>query len=249
MKYQFNKQIIVAVMCGVTGLFSGNALASVSFNSYATVNFSVVSINGASSDYSGLTMFGSFMRSGDDFPEVWTYTSGDASVTDNNPEIPVVSGPVVVGSSFSHTFAFNGDVSDGFINLNHLGAYELGFSNAAAEPFDITLNFSYEISSTIDGQDGFSDVTIEYYDDAVGGYYIDNIFASSEEPELASAVNENSSQLTFTLDQNTSRIFNVDVAQTATLEASPVPLPATAWMFLSGLLGVLGVKKRRITMA
>ncbi len=42
-----------------------------------------------------------------------------------------------------------------------------------------------------------------------------------------------------------SKMLSANVATDGNSEASPVPLPAAAWSFLLGLMGILGLKKRK----
>jgi hypothetical protein len=251
MNYSVKKLAIAVSVFGSMSLFAHNAVASVAFDSYATINFSVASISADGGAYSGgLSTSGSFLRSGDYFPDIWTDTTGDANVTDNNPEIPAISGPVVVGTNFSHSFALDGSASNGMIDFDQVGWYDLGFkiNDNVLQVFDITLNFSYDIHSQVTGQEGVTGVSIEYFDDVFETYGYDLVEASSVQPELAIAQSINGGQMTFTLDPfNNSRIFYVNVNHTGHLEASPVPLPPSAWLFLSGVFGVFGLKKRNVS--
>ncbi|WAR46477.1 hypothetical protein [Methylomonas rapida] len=236
-----------AVAIAVIGMFVSNAddaVASTSFNSYATLDFAIGSITGASTDYSGLEMTASFSR----FYESYTSVTGDGGIHDDNPDIPFISGPMLVGSSFTHTFAFDGGVSDGAIDYNHLGLYDIGFVNNGSEAFDITLNMSYRLFAEVAGDStAFSSVMIGYSDDLGEFYGVDSIDAAGYLP-ITSAFSEYAAPYTFTLAAGDSKMFYIDINHYGYLEANaaPVPLPAAAWSFLAGLLGIVGMKKRKL---
>ncbi|MGR8930713.1 MAG: VPLPA-CTERM sorting domain-containing protein [Gammaproteobacteria bacterium] len=248
MKNQFNKQAAVTVAALAIGISVNDsafaALTGVSFNGYATVNFSITDIAGSTADYSGLEMTGSFMRSGADFPAVYTIATGDGSVVDNNPEILPTPSAVNIGDSFDHTFSLAGSVSDGKIDYDQVAWYDLGFVNNGADPFDITLDFSYDLSTQVQGHDGTTGINITYWDwDTPDVSFSDAISATSVSG-LSSDHRSNAVQYSFTLDPGAYKGFGIDLGHSGYLEASPVPLPAAVWPFLTGLAGV-GLRKRK----
>lgn len=246
MKNQVNNYAVALAVVGMFVLNVGDAFASTSFSSYSTLSFSIDNITGASADYSGLEMSGSFVR----FFESYTSVTGNGGVHDDNPDIPFTFGPMLVGSSFTHTFAFDGGVSDGTIDYNHVGLYDIGFVNNGSESFDVTLNLSYQLFAAAVGDNtAQASVTMGYADDLGEIYGGDSIDAASYLP-IASAFSEYSGPFTFTLDAGGSRMFYIDVNHYGYLEANaaPVPLPAAAWSFLMGLLGIVGLKKRKLAL-
>lgn len=247
MRNQINKQAVAMTIIGMATLYAGEAAASASFVSNATVNFSVANITSASGDLSGLEMTGSFMRSGDGFPFVYTAIAGEARVIDDNPEITETTSALHVGDAFSHSFALDGLVLDGAIDFNQVAWYDLGFVNHGSESLDVTLDFSYELSTEIAGQGGTTGVRIEYWDWAdPETVTLAGIDATTEIPDAFEGYASNIAQITFTLDQNSpSKAFGINVNHTGFLEAAPVPLPAAVWPFLTGLMGIAGLGKRK----
>jgi len=249
----YNKGLGVVALSGTLALLSNQAVASVAFDSYANINFSVesISVSGGGTYTGGVSMSGSFMRSGDYFPETWAIKDGDANILDNNPEITAVSGPVPVGAGFSHSFALSGNVSSGLVDLNQVGWYDLVFTNSALEVFDVTLNYSFEINTSVVGQEGNTSVSVEYYDDHFDLWSIYDVSASSAQPELSSDGKTITGQFVFTLNPFTGDPFDnqrslyVDVGHTAYLSPAPVPVPAAAWLFVSGVFGLMGLNKRK----
>ena len=250
MTNQFNLKMAAMALINVLAIYAGDAAASAAFTSHTTVGFSVENIVGNSGDLGSLKMSGAFMRSGNDFPVTWTNITGDASVTDVNPELEPVLSNVSVGDIYHHTFALNGQVSDGAIDFNQVGWYKFGFVNQGSGSFDITLNFSYQLFTEVTGQVGSTSILIGYQDE--NGLYegADFIEATTQSAELLNSVVKNVSSsggpFTFTLDSSTpSMNLYVNVNHVGYLEASPVPLPTAVWAFLTGLIGVIGLGKRR----
>ncbi len=62
---------------------------------------------------------------------------------------------------------------------------------------------------------------------------------------LAVSADRLSTLIPFHPDAGASKILSENVATDGNSEASPVPLPAAAWSFLLGLMGILGLKKRK----
>lgn len=253
MKNQFYLKSAATALFGLYAVFTGEAFASASFSSQSVVNFSIEDVVGISSDLSSLAMSGSFMRSGDEFPVTWTQTTGDATVVDDNPELEPAITTVAIGGTYSHSFSLSGQASDGMIDYNQVGWYKLGFVNNGPDSFDITLKFSYQLSSDVLGAAvGGNSVLIGYEDDSGVYQGYDYIEAMAQAPELsnAAAVNGGPFTFTFTLDaSNPSKDFYVNVNHVGYLEASPVPVPAAVWPFLTGLLGMVGMSKRKLLLA
>ncbi|MGY6276961.1 hypothetical protein [Methylomonas sp. MgM2] len=241
---QFNKNLVALAAALAFGANANNAGAATTFSNDVTLNFSIANVTG-SGDLSSLEMAGSFMRSGDGFPYVFTETTGDASVNDNNPEIPEAFSSVNIGASFAHGFNLGGSVSDGTIDLNQVAWYDLGITNNGPDTFDITLDFSYDLTAQVQGQNGFAGIDIAYWDwDDESTNYMDSVGASTSTNSTGHSA-PGPMQFSFTLGPGGYKGFGVDVAHTAYLEAAPVPLPAAAWPFLSGLIGIAALRKRK----
>jgi hypothetical protein len=74
-----------------------------------------------------------------------------------------------------------------------------------------------------------------------------NIWVNAAIPAGSANNGANNSMIApFTLDSVPSKTFYADATINGSLQqASPVPLPAAVWSFLIGLLGILGLKKRK----
>jgi hypothetical protein len=60
------------------------------------------------------------------------------------------------------------------------------------------------------------------------------------------AAASNSGGFSIILAPGQSGFYLADVVINGNLAAAPVPLPAAAWSFLAGLLGIVGMKKRKL---
>jgi len=241
MKNQFNKTAVKLFLTASFIFSVSDAAASVSFDTSSVLSFSVTSITG---DNGNLSVSTSFLRSGDGFPSTWTNTTGDASVTDNNPEIPLLDAPLLSGNIFSHTLSMHGAVTNGNIDFNQVGWYDLGFNNGGTESVDIALNISYQLFGHVIGNGGSVSVSVNYADDLGNNLGTDLVEASSF-GSANPAISAYSSPFSFTLAGGESKAFYIDVNHVGYLEAAPVPLPAAVWSFLAGLLSILGFKKRK----
>jgi len=225
-------KIIIKTLFTLTGLAMlgiTNVQASSSFNSRSALSFSIGGI------YAGLDVTGSFAQAGP--PDSFVFATGDASVTANNP--PVLSLPL----DFTHLFAVSGNVSNGDVTSSHIGRYELGFTNISAQSYNINLTLSYDLLANTAGQFANSDVILDFLDDEST---LGNVWVNAASPAGSASNGANNSMNTlFTLAPGLSKTFYTDVTINGSLQASPVPLPAAVWSFLAGLLGILGLKKRK----
>lgn len=237
-----NKPMLLAMALLLTG--APAAWASSSFNSAATLTYTIDSIVNQTypGDLSGLEILGSFRQqlagaayADGDAPDV--YISGDGAVTADNP-------PLDVGGGFSHTFAVSGSVNDGSVYSHQLGRYGLAFTNTGSDSYAISLHLNYALQAGANGDFAASTVSVDYfnsdglllsgYDEAVASFVAANV--------IQSGVSE---AFSFLLDSGKAEGLYAKVRIDADLQAAPVPLPAAVWTFLAGLLGILGIKKRK----
>lgn len=228
-------------------LMADVAAAGVTFGSNADLSFAIGNIvetgTGAAVDYSGLNIYGLMVREADPFL-AWTNISGDGVVNDAQQEIPYMEGPVSVGNFFTNAFNINGSVNDGAIDLNQTAYYDVGLVNNSSFSFDVTLNLSYTLSSQVSGPSDSGNVgaTINFMDDAFSTILADSVDGVSGLPGYSQVSN---AFYTFTIGPDEFKTFYVDVNHNGQLEASPVPLPAAIWPFMTGLLAMVGLRKRK----
>ncbi|NJA04946.1 hypothetical protein HC024_04195 [Methylococcaceae bacterium WWC4] len=245
MRFKIKSVLIVAVFALVMA-GTNNAAASVTFSSLANLSFSIANIETSASDLSDLEFSASFVRLGADFPATFIDLTGDGVVFDTTEEFATGVKPVQVGTSFSHEFDLAGGVSAGAIDYSQVGWYDVGFNNLGVNSYSITMSYSYSLSTEIVGNDGVTSVGIHYTDSDGLIDQFDEALASSLITGLSSGTKQFSGSFTFTLDGvSNAKTFYIDLNHSGNLlSAAPVPLPAAAWSFLIGLLGVLGFNKK-----
>lgn len=248
---RLKKFLPLVFLTGLPLIGLSNAQASSEFSSYATIGFSIEGISNVT-DFNGIGVITSDLGiSGSFEQDVSSYDNltGDALINDLNPD-EFGEIPPLVGTSYEHTFSIFGNVNNGSAASYHLGLYGFTlFNQSDIDTYTFNLGFSYLLSASASGENSDTDVFIDYFSDE------DLSFTGSDHLNHSSVFSGpvadvgNSGPFNITLAPGEAAFYLADVVIKANLMATPVPLPATAWMFLSGLLGVFGVKKRRITMA
>ncbi|WP_132325230.1 hypothetical protein [Methylomonas methanica] len=218
-----------------------NVQASSSFNSQATISFGV---NGVAN---GVTATSAYAPADAAFSYVFSAPGSVGAV------VPASENAVAVpslGFDVAHTFAVNGYASAGSFNSQHIGWYQLDFLNESSQDQQIALTLNYTLQAVTQG-DADTDVVLDF-SDAISSQLLGNAFfnngllnVTSYGPALAIAGDKSFITYTFTLGQGEARSFFADVTINGTLQPAAVPLPAAVWSFLAGLMGILGVKKRK----
>jgi hypothetical protein len=240
-----NHGLLCAVLIGGSLLSTQAAEADVTFSSSAALTFTINSITNLNpehpNDLSGLEVLGSFEQANDP-SYFYAVTSGDGAVTANNPSVL----PVAVSDSFSHSFAVSGSVLNGTVDSYHTGWFNLDFNNTGSDSYDIDLTLDYQLNAEASGLFANSSVALDYG-------YTGNSFTGSDRLDAFTFAGfphdtnnlTGSNGLIFTLGSGSTNSFFADAVITGTL--APVPVPAAIWFFASGLLGVIGLNKRKLT--
>ena len=247
---QLKKILPLVFLAGLPLIGLSNAQASSEFSSSATIGFLIEGISNDTDVYelgvitSDLGISGSF---GQDVP--YDIITGDALINDLNPD-EFGEIPPLVGNSYEHTFSIFGSVNNGSAASYHLGFYGFTlFNQSDIDTYTFNLGFSYLLSASASGENSDTDVYIDYFSDE------DLSFTGSDHLNHSSVFSApvadvgNSGPFNITLAPGEAAFYLADVVIKGNLMAAPVPLPATVWMFLSGLLGVFSVKKRRSSIA
>lgn len=219
-------------------LFAPSAQAISTFNSSAALTYTINSIANLDNpgDLTSLNVTGSFELASP--PDYSVTVTGDGSVNGTNPSL----GPVPVANVFSKTVAVSGSVSGGTLNSSHLGLYGLSFDNTGNDSYSISLTLSYQLDTAVHGPSANSEIWLDFYNEAYTFSGSEHILAS-----VFSAASGNQSgssgPFNFTLGPGGSEALYADVRITGNLEASPVPLPAGAWLMLAGLSTITAIGK------
>ena len=242
-----NYKIMPAGLMLMSMLAVDTSEASSSFNSQATITFTIDSISnaGTAGGLSGLSILGAFEQAGS--PVSYLSTTGNGSVDANNPAIDSVS--VTIGNPFVYTFSANGNVSSGTVESGNVGWYNLALNNTSAtDDYKVILTLTYNLVANVSGDFADNDVVLDLF--TFDNPLLGNIFVNANALNSPNAgANGFFPQYTFDVAHNSSVELYADVTIRGNLQAAPVPLPASVWLFLGGLLGIHGLNKRRNTSA
>lgn len=235
----------LALAC-LAPLVSQNAQAAATFSNYATVTYTIDTITSSSNpgNFSGLGITGWFdLVPGQDFSTI----SGEGSVTPHLVGVGSTTLSPAVDSSYSRTFQLDGVANNGgLVEANYLAGLGLTFKNDSTVSYDIGLTLSYEISSNAGGDNAFTDVTLNYYnEDGSFSNFASPDYIQASTAVFGTAFLQNSRAFSLTLAPDGSETLYVDAGITGTLQASPVPLPSAIWLFGSALLAIPGIKKSK----
>lgn len=230
-----------AVAVGLSG--TQPVMAAAIHGASANLSYSVASIVNLTNpgDLSGLQIAGSFQQidspvyDGGDYS--WSEIIGDGSVSAQNPAFSS-------DGAFSYRFFVDASLNAGVLDSHHLGWYGLEFTNLGSDVYSISVRLTYDLQTAVTGEKGTGSVSVDYFStdgQTIAGYGRADAWLGAP---IATIIGQ-SDVFNFELAAGEAQGLFADVVIESHLEASPVPLPAAAWSFLAGLLGLLGIKKRR----
>jgi|GEM_PF-1704758 len=230
-----------------------NAQAAATFNSYATVTYTINSITNLSNPSNPLELdiLGTFGLDPDEnqqFEIAGDDGTATLSLVDQGPTFLFPPAPI----SYSRTFGLNGSTNTGGdIAASHLALFDLDFlNNSATDNYNVDFTLSYSLSAAAAGDAAITDANIEYgtFGDATfnGAAFSGADSVSTNWEELSPA------QLSYSQNFN----FDLAAAGYAGLSVSArifgyadqpaaVPVPSALWLFASGLLAISGIKKSK----
>ena len=164
------------------------------------------------------------------------FLSGDAVINDQNSPIDGESLPLVAGSVFSKSFSISAGANNGSVDSNHLGYFGLALINSpdSLGEYQVDFELSYSLFSSASGQYADTGVSMEYFSEEDTSFYGSEYIIHSAVFGLPSASANNSGQFSIVLTPGSAVFYLAEAVITGNLTAAPVPLPATAWLFLSG---------------
>lgn len=140
-------------------------------------------------------------------------------------------------------FSVTGNVDDGEVNASYFGSYNLTVINNSYEQRIVDVDVSYLLSAFASGENAQIFVQLE---DSFAGYA--DAYAYEVEGDSTGLVDATGFTNTFSFlvsanSQKTLNLLNVGVVGHA-FGTTPVPLPAAAFSFLIGLIGMFGFNKK-----
>ena len=157
-----------------------------------------------------------------------TYNAG-------NPGIP---GWTIGGSGVDMWTSFQG-TGNNVVDLNALGLGVLTqtFATVAGQSYGVSFDLGGPVATktmdvTIFGSDGTSALTVEHYAGGFAGTFLPQDFRF--------VADGNQSTIEFF-----STISGFDGLYIDNLDVSAIPIPAAVWLFVSGLLGLVGIARRK----
>ena len=239
-----NKTLLSSLLAlSAIGTQSAHAIST--YSSTATYSFTITAINTNSNSDSlanltiadtiddGLDTFVSTL----DFSPIFTSTTSThlSTLEDFNSS----------AISYSQTFHAEDSILTGSAASEYLGTYIQTFRNTSvdvADIFDITIDYSYSLTSDATGQDADSEINIAFSD---YGYILDfSALAHAATAEGTNGTASDSGSFNFILNPDEFNILAVDTAITGNLEAvATVPVPAAFWLFGSAIMAVPSFRK------
>ena len=148
----------------------------------------------------------------------------------------------------------SGSATAGSVDSLHTGLFGLLFDNSGTDSYSIDVSLGYELSAAVAGLFATNSIALDYFTltdssifgstDALGAYTIDGVSLSDSQ-----TLNGLFEHIIFNIgafdSTNGLDILSANIAITSTIEPAAVPLPSVVWLFLSGLLGVLGFSKHK----
>ncbi len=230
--------IITVFLLGLTG----NAYAAVtsSFNTSQSLLYTINSITNIDQpgNLNGLNVLGEFdLDQGQTFVD--TTGDGASSITHSS----FFNGPVT-GNTLSNSFGVNGSASGGSVDVNYLTLSGLGFENTSSNQFEINVDLSYVLNVETDGATVHSEINIDYFEELNGTFGFDSVLSDGTSSDNL----QNTVNLLFNLNPGETQWILADINHQGSLtQVATVPIPVTAWLFVSGLIGMGRYLRQRTT--
>ena len=221
--------------------------ASTSFTSSALLTYTINSITNNNSehpsDLSGLEISAYFAQS-IETTDFYATTTGDGAVVANNPSVSLAT----ITDTFSHDFSVSGNATNGSVDSLHTGLYGLIFNNIGTDSYAVNVSLGYQLASAVNGLLAINNIAVDYYTvtSSLSGFASIGSFTSVDALSDTQTLNNLFTPIAFTVAAGDIEHFAAKVAVTGNIEASAVPLPAATWLFLTGMIALLGLGKRKL---
>ncbi len=244
MKTLFNSDLHTLTAALALGTLSiGFAPAAMAISTYdAAASFSLTLTNVTSSSGTQVTSGWIVEALGDDFGGVDLFEFGDASASGTTSVInPAVSLSILDG--FTQTSTASGTATDGFSWTDALTDLDIYVDNSSDQALTFSFDYTIMAVATATGDEALANATVDMLDDL--GFV--NILAIASADAQYGPASDDASQIgTFEFTLLKGEInYITGIIDSAGEAASVVPVPAAVWLFGSGLLGLVGIARRK----
>ena len=236
--------ITAALTLGTLSIgFSPAAMAVSTYDAAASLSLTLTDVTGTG----GTTVTNGWLVAaiGDDFGGAFLIESGDATASGTTSVVDSTSMSIL--DSISQSSTASGTATNGFSSTDALTNLEMSVTNFSGQA--LTFSFDYDIIAiaAATGDDATANVLVELLGPGLG---LLDLLAEASANSIFGPVSDSDNQsgsFNFTLGDGNSQIFTsvaggfVDSIGTA----DAVPVPAAVWLFGSGLLGLVGVARRK----
>ncbi len=219
------------------------ATAASSYDAAASLSLTLTDVTGTGGTGTTVTDGWSVFAIGDDFGGPFLIEFGDATASGTTNVVDPTS-MSISDSIFQSSTAF-GTATNGFASTDSLTSLDMSVTNFSGQA--LTFSFDYDIIAiaSATGDDATADVLVELL-----GAGIVDILAEASANSISGPVSDSDNQVgsfSFTLGNSKKQIFTGVAGGVVDSigAASAVPVPAAVWLFGSGLLGLVGIARRK----
>jgi hypothetical protein len=238
------KQFSATLLLSILGV--GVSEASVSFVSQAEIGFSVTNL------VNSVSASGSFNPA--DSNTNWVYAlDNEANPLDSSQYEVIANNPALsLSLGGTHTFAVSGFANSGSVETYHVGYYQFDFTNSSESSETLLLNLNYDFLSSTSGSFVNNSFKLDFWQQgAEPGQSISLGYAELSAGLLfaqsysdAVSLSNDLKSMSYELNLSAGATQSIYADLTVTNNLAPVPLPASMWFFVTGVMGLFGLKKR-----
>jgi hypothetical protein len=238
------KKLSATLLLSILGV--GASEASVSFVSQAEIGFSVTNV------VNSVSASGSFKPA--DSNTNWVYAlDNEANPLDSSQYEVIANNPVVsLSLGSTHTFAVSGFANSGSVETHHVGYYQFDFTNSSESSETLQLNLNYDFLSSTSGSFVNNSFKLDFWQQgaepgqsiALGYAELSAGLLFAQSYSDAVLLSNDLKSMIYGLNLSAGAKQSIYADLTVTNNLAPVPLPASMWFFVTGVMGLFGLKKR-----